>query len=74
MTRIAASILVLGAVLVMTGMFPQRLAAAETAPPAAVMRVAPADVRETGEDRGARVIALLMTLGALRTTPVPAGR
>ena len=39
MTRIAAGVLVLGAVLAMTGMFPQRLAAAE-APSVAVLRAA----------------------------------
>jgi hypothetical protein len=75
MTRIAAGVLVLGAVLAMTGMFPQRLAAAEAQPTAALLRGAPpAETPVVVEDRGARVIALLMTLGALRTAPVPAGR
>jgi hypothetical protein len=75
MTRIAAGVLVLGAVLAMSGMFPQRLAAAEAQPPASVFGTAPAtEARVIAEDRGTRVIALLMTLGALRAAPVPAAR
>ena len=66
MTRVAAGLLIVGAVIAMGTVFPQAGFAAEPAPqPLRIER--PADVREVVETRGgSHILALLVTLEALR--------